>query len=228
MEDRTTFGGFLGSMLGTIAGALVGGITGGIWVDASIFPRFVVVLVGVVLGAAVGWLIGMFVGCLIGGILDLGETALGEAKFRALWDRALTELHKRNWDQAVLSLTEVIRQRPWLIEAYHRRAIAYLALHELGPCIADCSCVIRSDPTPITRDQPVPPFVADAYVHRGAALAELRQHDKAIADFTNAIQLTPDVPTPYQMRAQSYRAMGDAKRAAEDEAKARDLANVVS
>ncbi len=169
----------------------------------------------------------MYIGVHIGGWLDQQEVRLKEAEFRALWERALTELQGMNWHQAVISLTEVIRLNPALIEAYYRRAIAYLALNELDHAIADCNWVIKSDPTPISRSEPVPPYVADAYVHRGAAFARMGQHDKAITDLTEAIQLTPDVPTPYQWRAQSYRAMGDSKGAAEDERKSQDLASVV-
>jgi tetratricopeptide (TPR) repeat protein len=226
--DRGTIGGFLGYMLGSVAGAIVGGVMAWSWVDGSILLRLIVAFIAAFIAAPLAGIVGILIGCCIGGSMDVLEATLKGVNFRALLWRASTEFQEGNWDQAVLSLTEVIRQEPWLIEPYHRRAIAYLALHDLERAIADCSQVIKSDPTPITRDEPVPPFVADAYIHRGTAFAGLGQHDNAIDDFTSAIELMPDAPTAYQWRAKSYRAMGDAKRAAEDEHKAHDLAKVVS
>jgi tetratricopeptide (TPR) repeat protein len=238
MTDRATAGGFLGASLGSVVGAVTGLIGGGVlcssWFAGEIlggvgYLLWVVgALIGGLIAAPFGMIMGAYTGTYIGSMLAKQEAEPKEREFKVLLERALTELQERNWDQAVISLTEVIRWKPGLIEAYHRRAIAYLALNQLDCAIADCNRVIKTDPTPITRSQPVPPHVAEAYVHRGIAFAQMGQHDKAIADFTEAIQLTPDVPTPYQWRAQSYRAMGNATRAAEDERKAHDLPKAVS
>jgi tetratricopeptide (TPR) repeat protein len=135
----------------------------------------------------------------------------------------LTEFQERKWPQAVNTLTELIRLNPAAIEAYHRRSIAYLALCELDRAIADCSWIIGSGGTPITRAEPVSRFVTDAYLHRGEAFARTGQHEKAIADFTEAIRLEPDVPTAYAWRAQSYRTLGDKDSAAQDKQKAQEL-----
>jgi tetratricopeptide (TPR) repeat protein len=148
---------------------------------------------------------------------------LEKAIARVLLDRAFTELKRQNWRQAVATLTEAIDFNPSLIQAYHRRAIAYLALNELDRAFTDCDRVIKSDPTPITGTE-TPPYVADAHAHRGAVFARKGQHDKAIADFTKAIQLAPNVAIPYEWRAQSHRAVGDTSSAAEDERRARELA----
>jgi tetratricopeptide (TPR) repeat protein len=237
--DRTTGGGFLGAIVGFYGGVVVGLVGGGIiassWVDGGIAGRGYLLLsmvavvisafVGGLIGAPVGLIIGAEVGFVIASMLDWHEIRAKNAEVRVLLKRAKTELYERNWDEAVIILTEVIRLNPALIEAYHRRTIAYLALNELEGAIADCNRVIITDRTPITRSEPVPPYVADAYAHRGSAFARMGQHGKAIADFTEAIQLTPDVPTPYEWRAQSRRTIGDTKGAAEDELKAHDLAS---
>lgn len=148
-------------------------------------------------------------------------------KITVLLEQASTELQERRWDQAVSSLTKVIGLGalkpgapplyPGTIEAYYRRATAYVALNELDRAIADCNQIIATDPSPITHWQPTPPFIAEAYVLRGTAFARTGQHDKAIADFTDAISLTPELATPYQLRAQSRRAIGDTEGAVEDE-----------
>jgi tetratricopeptide (TPR) repeat protein len=157
-----------------------------------------------------------------------------QRKVRGLLDRAGAQLENGVWEPAAATLTEVIGMltstsssiyfNPALIEAYHRRATAYLALGQLDHAITDCTRVIMADPTPITRAEPVPPYVAEAYVHRGAAFARLGQHNEAIDDFTEAIQLSPGLRTPYALRAQSRSATGDTEGAADDEAKARSVA----
>jgi tetratricopeptide (TPR) repeat protein len=96
------------------------------------------------------------------------------------------------------------------------RGLAELAEHKWEQAVATFTEVIMSDPTPITRSQPLPPGVTEAYVHRGAAFAGMGQHDNAIADFTRAIKLTPDAPQPYEWRAKSRSAIGDTNGAAED------------
>jgi tetratricopeptide (TPR) repeat protein len=233
--DRATVGGFLGASLGFVVGLVVGLIVG--WLIAqnlvagSTFGGlgYLLWLIGALIGGAVaapvGLLVGIYIGAYIGQVLDSREEGVKKAEFTDLLERAFTEVDEGDWNQAVTSLTEVIRLNPVLIEAYHRRALAYLALNELDRAIADSTRVIQTDRTPITRSEPVPPYVAEAYVHRGSAFARTGQHDKAIADFTEAIQLSPGVPTPYEWRARSRRAIGDTKGAVEDELKAHDLAN---
>jgi len=234
MADRATALGFLGAPLGILVGGLGGMIAGGAiaanWGGsgtsaAAILPGLIGALIGGVIGAPVGLIGGIYIGAYIGQTLDLHEGGVRKAELRVLLERAFTELDERNWDQAVVSLTEVIRLNPALIEAYQGRAIGYLELNKLDHVIADCNHIIEVGWVYITRSWPVPPYVADAYAQRGSAFARMGQHDKAIADFTEAIQLASDVPTPYERRAHSRRAIGDTKGAAEDELKAHDLAS---
>jgi tetratricopeptide (TPR) repeat protein len=216
----------LGSGVGFVVGIIEGGAISARWVEGRSFG-YLLWLIGALIGGLIASPFGMFIGAGIGACIDalLGrsEASLKERKQTKLQERALTALQERKWDQAVISLTEIIRQNPWQIQAYHQRSFAYLGLNEFERAIEDCNRVIKTDLTPITRSEPVPPYVADAYVHRGVAFARMGQHDKAIADFTDAIHLAPDVPTAYEQRAQSYRATGDTKAAATDERTANDL-----
>lgn len=213
MSDRSMDYGVGDTLLGLMVGAIVGGLIGGM-----LFGVVGVLACGVI-GAPVGGCIGFFVG----GYFGLWLEKFRRTKLTYLQNRALIELQEKKWHQAVITLTKVIHSGSALIEAYHRRAIAYLALDELDRAVADCNVVIKSDPTPITHSEAVPPYVADAYVHRGTAFARMGQHDKAIADFTDAISLVPQGPTPYERRAQSRRAIGDFGGAAEDERRALQL-----
>ncbi len=97
---------------------------------AAILPGLIGALIGGVIGAPVGLVGGIYIGRCIGCILDLHRHWVREAELRASLKRAFTELDEGNWDQAVVSLTEVIRLNPTLIKAYQGRAIGYLALKQ--------------------------------------------------------------------------------------------------
>jgi tetratricopeptide (TPR) repeat protein len=58
---------------------------------------------------------------------------------------------------------------------------------------------------------------------RGITYGEKGDHEKAVADYTEAIRLAPDDPIGYFQRAQAYRALGDEEQAASDERKAQEL-----
>ncbi len=213
MSDRPMDFGVVDTLLGLMVGAIVGGLIGGLLLGV------VGVLACGVIGAPVGACIGFFFGDCFGLWLE----KFRRAKLTYLQKRALIELQGNKWHRAVLTLTKVIQSEPALIEAYHRRAIAYLALNEFDRAVADCNVLIKSDPTPITHSEAVPPYVADAYLHRGTAFARMGQHDKAIADFTDTISLVPRGAIPYERRAHSRRAIRDFGGAAEDERRALHL-----
>ena len=62
----------------------------------------------------------------------------------------------------------------------------------------------------------------DAF-ERGDSYAEKGDHDKAIADYTEAIRLDPKNANFYAFRAKAYRALGDEVKAASDESKVQEL-----
>jgi tetratricopeptide (TPR) repeat protein len=230
--DRATIGGFhgeadscgfVGAPLGFIVGAVVGAVIAANWVEAG--PGFLRGLIGAFIGAPVGLFAGIYVAVCICQFMVWRHESIKNAEFKVLLERAFTEWDEGNWDQAVVSLTEVIRLNPALAEAYRRRAIAYLALDKLDSAIADCNHLIEIGYIYLAHSKPVPPYVADAYVHCGTAFARKGEHDRAIAAFTEAIHLAPGVPTPYKRRAHSRRAIGDAKGAGEDELEAHALAS---
>jgi hypothetical protein len=99
MTDRTTAGGFLGVPIGLVLGAVVGGVVGGSCVQGNIFVRLIAALIGAVTCAAVAAFVGIYIGAYLGGRLDAQEARVKEAEFRALRDRAFTELQEQNWDQ---------------------------------------------------------------------------------------------------------------------------------
>jgi tetratricopeptide (TPR) repeat protein len=60
------------------------------------------------------------------------------------------------------------------------------------------------------------PDYADAYLSRGIAYDNLRQHQRAVEDFNEAIRLKPDLAYAYNNRGNVYRQIGQHQRAIED------------
>ncbi|MEO5717474.1 MAG: tetratricopeptide repeat protein [Chthoniobacterales bacterium] len=58
------------------------------------------------------------------------------------------------------------------------------------------------------------------HTNRGVKYAKKKQYDKAIEEFTKAIELQPKDPKNYRNRALTYRLMGETKKSKADEAKA--------
>lgn len=61
------------------------------------------------------------------------------------------------------------------------------------------------------------------YLKRGEALCGARQHDRAIADYTTAIQLKPDYAEAYNDRGFAYYLKGNGERAIADFTRAIEL-----
>lgn len=68
-----------------------------------------------------------------------------------------------------------------------------------------------------------PRFAADAYNNRGRAYHLKKDLDRAIADFSKAIELDPGCADAYENRGKAWADKGDQKRAASDAARAREL-----
>jgi tetratricopeptide (TPR) repeat protein len=64
---------------------------------------------------------------------------------------------------------------------------------------------------------------AEFYLKRGEELSGARQYDRAIADYTTAIQLKPDYAEAYNDRGFAYYLRGDAERAIADFTRAIEL-----
>ena len=58
--------------------------------------------------------------------------------------------------------------------------------------------------------------LADIYHKRGATWIDLRQYDRAVDDFTQAIRLRPDNPVAFNDRGVTYMKKGDYDRAIAD------------
>lgn len=113
-------------------------------------------------------------------------------------------------DKAIRDYTKAIESEPNFAEAYSNRGNAHLTKGNLGSAIDDCNKAIQLDP-----DQ------AEAYYTRGVAYffkpREVRVHlpasdgieanrlwvERAIEDFTKAIQLNLELPIAYCLRGEA-------------------------
>ncbi len=62
-----------------------------------------------------------------------------------------------------------------------------------------------------------------AYVYRGMNYNAKKEHDKAIADFSKALELDPKHAFAYKNRADAYEAKGEKMLADKDRQKAKEL-----
>jgi len=62
----------------------------------------------------------------------------------------------------------------------------------------------------------IEPHVATSFYVRGKARAALNRYDEAIADFSEAMRLRPELVYPRIARSESYARVGDSARSEED------------
>jgi tetratricopeptide (TPR) repeat protein len=123
--------------------------------------------------------------------------------------RAKTYQAENRHDRAIADLTDVIGMGVTDSEPYILRAASSAELGGYDQAIADFTQAIGIQPTP--------------EAHRGRATAYWKkgQFAEALGDSTELIALQPEEPTAYQLRAQTYRALGEDGKASLDDTKAR-------
>ncbi len=120
-------------------------------------------------------------------------SSLGAQSSAGLFERAKKEA---NLNTQIELLSQVIKQSPRHVGAYHYRADAYQALGDTQHAIADYNRVVGL--------RPKDPF---RYYARGLAYAQAKQPQLAVTDFTKAIQLKASYKNFYLARAREYRAL---------------------
>jgi lipoprotein NlpI len=93
-------------------------------------------------------------------------------------------------------------------------------------CVAAGVPAVQSQavaPIPQTIAPPGSAAGAELYLKRGEDFSGVHQYDRAIADFTTAIQLKPDYAEAYNDRGFAYYLKGDAERAIADYTRAIEL-----
>jgi len=119
--------------------------------------------------------------------------------------RAKAYQAEKRHDRAIADLTDVIGMVLIDSEPYMLRGSSHAETGRLDQAIADFTQAIRIQATP------------DAYRCRATAYGKKGQFAQALADYTEFIELRPEEPAGYRLRAQTYRALGDDRKAALDD-----------
>ncbi len=122
--------------------------------------------------------------------------------------RARAYQGEKKHNRAIADLTDCIGMGVTDSEPYIFRAASYVELGRFDQAIGDFTEAMRIHPTP------------EAYRGRADAYRKKGQFAEALGDCTELIELQPEMPSAYQLRAETYRAMGDDGKAALDDTRA--------
>jgi tetratricopeptide (TPR) repeat protein len=109
--------------------------------------------------------------------------------------------------RAVADLTQVLRIPSIDSQPFILRGTSFAALDKHDEAIADFTKALQMEATPA------------AYLGRAQEHAKQRRHSQSLHDLTEAIELQPEDPTAYQLRAETYRSLGDLGKASRDDQK---------
>lgn len=133
--------------------------------------------------------------------------------------RALPLMHLSQYDKAVADLEEAIRLnsadqeacKKLLALCYFYKAAEHEKHQRWNEALADATLAVKYDP-------------AGVFFHqRGSFYFNLKEYEKAVADFTEAVKREPDVARHYEKRALAYQALGRDEEAKADLEKVRTL-----
>ena len=147
-----------------------------------------------------GWLAALVV------ILSLSGVAASADPAEEAYREGVSAFGKQDYDAAIRSFTDALRQNPQHANAYVYRGCAYYQKGDPGKAIADLTEAIRLDPT-----------LVGAFRARAGAYSARGEFDKAIADYTQALRLDPQsAQFYYLLRGEAYLSKGDYDKAIAD------------
>jgi tetratricopeptide (TPR) repeat protein len=126
--------------------------------------------------------------------------------------RGLAHASLANWERALADMSDAIRSDPRIEFARTNRAILWMKKGEYAQAVRD-----------LTEDIRVHPGELDLYAIRGSAYLQLKQRERARADYQRALGMRVKNGTDYARRAKVYFYSGDYVHAAADYATAKRL-----
>jgi len=160
----------------------------------------------------------VFLLILVIGVLLLGgcTAPAPEQVYQQYFEQGNIYLEQEQWDKAVTEFSKAIELKPEFADAYANRAVAYLERFEdskAGDCeykkvIADCEKAVELNP--IIK---LNPKLALAYAHLGDCYlkyhSDFEKYEKAVANYTRAIEIDPDEADYYWCRGGVYSQLAD-------------------
>lgn len=157
---------------------------------------------------------------------------------KAKFDEAMIDMGPGNYQKAIAGFTRAVAIWPRLADAYVQRGLAHHYLSEDYQALSDLDQALTVDSNSaqahlvrgtILRDRKntqaaMDEFTKsiqsqpglDAYYERGQLYESLGQHEKAIADYDQAIEYLRNAPHVYRARAYAKANMGDLEGAKAD------------
>jgi len=142
-----------------------------------------------------------------------------------------SNINSNDHEGAISYYTEAIRIDPEFAYAYYLRGKDYSILDEHEKAVADYSEAIRISPEIAGKCEydyacntavvnALNPGDAQAYFVRGNAYTYFREYEKAVADYTEAVHITPQFADAYENRGEAYGKLGENEKAIADYTKA--------
>lgn len=109
-------------------------------------------------------------------------TRSGDKAIDALMAKAAEQMQEQRFNEAIATLSEVIRRRPAFAEGWNRRATVLYLAGEYEKSLADCDEVMKRNPQHF-----------GALAGYGQIYFQLERYDKAIAYWRRALEVNPNM-----------------------------------
>ena len=136
------------------------------------------------------------------------ETALHPDDADSFSRRAEHYVQESQWDLALSDFSRALQLEPESGEAKLGRAKAWIKQGKFRKAVDDCNSALQHSAR------------KEIYTVRGDAHFKLREYDRAIADYEQAMSFSSSFAQAYWRRAQKRKAAGDDAAAAEDRQRA--------
>jgi tetratricopeptide (TPR) repeat protein len=138
-------------------------------------------------------------------VCDVQPALAGTPDYEKELSRGQRQILKKDFEGAVASFTEVLRQNPNVYEAYLSRAQARVEIKDLDGALSDYDQAIKINPN-----------VVESYIKRGDLQSSQGNQQAAIDDYTQALRLNPKNGPAHMKRAAAFKLNGDYVKAADD------------
>ena len=162
----------------------------------------------------------MFVSLVLAVCLSSQTRGADTKKAVELATQAEKHILNGDYDRAITDCTKAIRLDPNAGYPYVVRSKAYQHQHKYKLAVADCTKLIQLSAT--STDGYTKKFPWDGYTRRAFQYMQMKEYDRAIADYSEAIQIRPSSGF-YERRAKAYERKGDLQHALADTRKAKEL-----